>query len=165
MPPRTMSRWAIQLRVHGSPFPGSLARSGLTTAVPAQRPDVGIVHAQQADRRGNVRLWGIVGVQKEAAFAATRASGMIQTGTASRARQPHPSAGAHPASSAAPSAPRRAQVRDAGRQPRQQVEPGAARRRPGSPHQHRERGRRQARGRSAGNGRRSAPPRRARPTR
>ncbi|HEY7398838.1 MAG TPA: CoA-transferase, partial [Gaiellaceae bacterium] len=28
-------------------------------AVPAHRPDVGIVHAQQADRRGNVQLWGI----------------------------------------------------------------------------------------------------------
>ena len=33
-------------------------------AVPAHRPDVGIVHAQQADRDGNVQLWGITGVQK-----------------------------------------------------------------------------------------------------
>jgi glutaconate CoA-transferase subunit A len=41
-------------------------------AVPALRPDVTVVHAQQADRRGNVRLWGIVGVQKEAALAARR---------------------------------------------------------------------------------------------
>ena len=39
-------------------------------AVPALRPDVTILHAQQADRNGNVRLWGIVGVQKEAALAA-----------------------------------------------------------------------------------------------
>jgi glutaconate CoA-transferase subunit A len=39
------------------------------TAVPAHRPDVGIVHAQQADRRGNVQLWGIVGVQKEVVLA------------------------------------------------------------------------------------------------
>ena len=31
------------------------------TAVPAMRPDVGIVHAQRADRAGNVQLWGIVG--------------------------------------------------------------------------------------------------------
>ena len=38
-------------------------------AVPAHRPDVGIVHAQQADRLGNVQLWGIVGVQKEAVLA------------------------------------------------------------------------------------------------
>jgi glutaconate CoA-transferase subunit A len=41
-------------------------------AVPAHRPDVGIVHAQQADRHGNVQLWGIVGVQKEVVLASTR---------------------------------------------------------------------------------------------
>jgi glutaconate CoA-transferase subunit A len=38
-------------------------------AVPALRPDVGIVHAQQADRHGNVQLWGIPGVQKEVVLA------------------------------------------------------------------------------------------------
>ena len=42
------------------------------TAVPAHRPDVGIVHAQQADRGGNVQLWGIVGVQKEVILASAR---------------------------------------------------------------------------------------------
>ncbi|HZT44831.1 MAG TPA: CoA-transferase [Gaiellaceae bacterium] len=42
-------------------------------AVPALRPDVGIVHAQQADREGNVQLWGITGVQKEAVLASKRA--------------------------------------------------------------------------------------------
>ena len=41
-------------------------------AVPAVRPDVGIVHAQQADRKGNVQLWGISGVQKEAVLASAR---------------------------------------------------------------------------------------------
>ncbi|HLK45975.1 MAG TPA: CoA-transferase, partial [Acidimicrobiales bacterium] len=41
-------------------------------AVPAHRPDVAIVHAQRADRRGNVQLWGILGVQKEAVLAAAR---------------------------------------------------------------------------------------------
>src|SRR5712691_2468910 len=41
-------------------------------AIPAHRPDVGIVHAQQADRSGNVQLWGIVGVQKEVVLAAVR---------------------------------------------------------------------------------------------
>jgi glutaconate CoA-transferase, subunit A len=41
-------------------------------AVAAQRPDVGIVHAQQADRRGNVQLWGIPGVQKEIVLASAR---------------------------------------------------------------------------------------------
>jgi glutaconate CoA-transferase subunit A len=42
------------------------------TAVPAIRPDVGIVHAQRADREGNVQLWGIVGVQKEIVLASAR---------------------------------------------------------------------------------------------
>jgi glutaconate CoA-transferase, subunit A len=42
------------------------------TALPALRPDVGIVHAQRADRDGNVQLWGIVGVQKEIALASRR---------------------------------------------------------------------------------------------
>jgi len=41
-------------------------------AVPAHRPDVGIVHAQRADRRGNVQLWGILGVQKETVLASRR---------------------------------------------------------------------------------------------
>jgi glutaconate CoA-transferase subunit A len=36
-------------------------------------PDVTIIHAQQADRRGNVMLWGLTGVQKEAVLAASRA--------------------------------------------------------------------------------------------
>ena len=39
---------------------------------PALRPDVAIVHAQEADRDGNVQLWGIPGVQKEAVLAARR---------------------------------------------------------------------------------------------
>src|SRR5579862_6451187 len=38
-------------------------------AVAALRPDVAIVHAQEADRDGNVQLWGIPGVQKEAVLA------------------------------------------------------------------------------------------------
>ena len=42
-------------------------------AVPAIRPDVTVIHAQKADRKGNVLLWGLVGVQKEAALAARRA--------------------------------------------------------------------------------------------
>lgn len=39
-------------------------------AVPAINPDVAIVHAQQADPRGNVAMWGITGVQREAVLAA-----------------------------------------------------------------------------------------------
>jgi glutaconate CoA-transferase, subunit A len=42
------------------------------TAVPAMRADVAIIHAQRADRTGNVLLEGIVGVQKEAVLAAKR---------------------------------------------------------------------------------------------
>ena len=42
------------------------------TAVSALRPDVAVIHAQRADRRGNVQFWGITGVQKEAVLAATR---------------------------------------------------------------------------------------------
>jgi glutaconate CoA-transferase subunit A len=41
-------------------------------AVPALNPDVAIVHAQEADHQGNVQLWGIPGVQKEAVLAAER---------------------------------------------------------------------------------------------
>jgi len=41
-------------------------------AVRAIRPDVGIVHAQRADEAGNVQLWGITGVQKEAVLASRR---------------------------------------------------------------------------------------------
>ncbi|HUE94060.1 CoA transferase subunit A [Pseudomonas sp.] len=41
-------------------------------AVPSVRPDVTVIHAQKADRKGNVLLWGILGVQKEAALAAKR---------------------------------------------------------------------------------------------
>jgi len=41
-------------------------------AVPAHRPNVGIVHAQQGDRAGNVQLWGITGVQKETVLASAR---------------------------------------------------------------------------------------------
>jgi glutaconate CoA-transferase, subunit A len=42
------------------------------TAVAALRPDVAVIHAQRADRSGNVQFWGICGVQKEAVLAARR---------------------------------------------------------------------------------------------
>jgi glutaconate CoA-transferase, subunit A len=67
-------------------YPGSLAEvnphyrtvtcpfTGETlVAVPALRPDVTIIHAQKADREGNVLIEGIIGVQKEAVLAARRA--------------------------------------------------------------------------------------------
>jgi glutaconate CoA-transferase, subunit A len=49
------------------PFTGEVL-----TAVPALNPDVSVIHAQRADRHGNVQLWGITGVQKEAVLAARR---------------------------------------------------------------------------------------------
>lgn len=42
------------------------------TAVPAVNPDVAVIHAQRADRAGNVQLWGLLGVQKEAVLSARR---------------------------------------------------------------------------------------------
>jgi glutaconate CoA-transferase subunit A len=47
--------------------------SGQTVAVvPALKPDVAIVHVQRCDADGNAHIWGIIGEQKEAAFAAER---------------------------------------------------------------------------------------------
>ena len=46
--------------------------------VPAIRPDVSIIHAQKADRDGNVLVEGIVGVQKEAVLAARRAIATVE---------------------------------------------------------------------------------------
>jgi len=48
------------------------------TAIPAHRPDVTIIHAQKADRAGNVLIEGIVGVQKEAVLAAARAIATVE---------------------------------------------------------------------------------------
>lgn len=49
------------------PFSG-----GDVVVVPALKPDVAIVHVQRADKDGNAHIWGIIGEQKEAAFAAER---------------------------------------------------------------------------------------------
>jgi len=45
---------------------------GTVYAVPPLRPDVTIVHAQRADAQGDTQVWGLLGCQKEAAFAAAR---------------------------------------------------------------------------------------------
>ncbi|MGO4836437.1 CoA transferase subunit A, partial [Rhizobiaceae sp. 2RAB30] len=42
-------------------------------AVPSVRPDVTFIHAQKADKKGNVLVEGIIGIQKEAVLAAKRA--------------------------------------------------------------------------------------------
>jgi glutaconate CoA-transferase, subunit A len=59
--------WNADIRFVPCPFTGELL-----AAVPALRPDVGIIHAQRADRAGNVLIEGIVGVQKEVVLASTR---------------------------------------------------------------------------------------------
>ncbi len=43
---------------------------GSIAVVPPLNPDVAIIHAQRADVNGNTQLWGLLGAQKEAAFAA-----------------------------------------------------------------------------------------------
>ena len=57
-----------QIRSITCPFTGEVL-----AATPAVRPDVTVIHAQKADWKGNVLLWGILGVQKEAVLAAKRA--------------------------------------------------------------------------------------------
>ncbi|WP_433686387.1 CoA transferase subunit A [Micromonospora carbonacea] len=62
-----LPRHTATVRTVDCPFTGETL-----TALPALRPDVTVVHAQRADRAGNVQLWGITGVQKEAVLAARR---------------------------------------------------------------------------------------------
>ena len=57
-----------QIRTITCPFTGEVL-----AATPSVRPDVAVIHAQKADWKGNVLLWGILGVQKEAVLGAKRA--------------------------------------------------------------------------------------------
>ena len=45
---------------------------GPIAVVPPLKPDVAFVHAQRADAQGNTQLWGLLGTQKEVAFAADK---------------------------------------------------------------------------------------------
>src|SRR5271170_2423312 len=54
-----LPRFNERIRAIRCPFTGEEL-----AAVPAVNPDVTIIHAQKADRKGNVLLWGIIGVQK-----------------------------------------------------------------------------------------------------
>jgi glutaconate CoA-transferase subunit A len=63
-----LSRRSSTIATVACPFTGEEV-----TAVPAINPDVTVIHAQQADRAGNVMLWGIIGIQQEAVLAAARA--------------------------------------------------------------------------------------------
>lgn len=63
-----LARHNPNVRSVACPFTGEAL-----AAVPALRPDVGVIHAQRADRAGNVLLEGIVGVQKQVVLASTHA--------------------------------------------------------------------------------------------
>jgi glutaconate CoA-transferase subunit A len=60
-----LERFNSNYRTVTDPFSG-----GQVSVVPALKPDVAIVHVQRADAEGNAQIWGIIGEQKEAAFAA-----------------------------------------------------------------------------------------------
>jgi glutaconate CoA-transferase subunit A len=60
--------WANpQIRIVTDPYAGQPV-----VVVPALKPDVAFVHVQRCDADGNAHIWGIIGEQKEAAFAAAR---------------------------------------------------------------------------------------------
>lgn len=56
-----------RIRFVQSPYDGETV-----AVVPPLHPDIAIIHAQRADAEGNTQLWGLMGVQKECAFAARR---------------------------------------------------------------------------------------------
>ena len=62
-----MPRVNEQIKMLQSPY-----GDDVVAVVPPLHPDVAILHAQRADRQGNTQLWGLLGVQKEVAFAARR---------------------------------------------------------------------------------------------
>ncbi|KSZ60162.1 3-oxoadipate:succinyl-CoA transferase [Rhodococcus pyridinivorans KG-16] len=61
------------IRLVEDPFGG-----GSVYVVPPLNPDVTIIHAQRADRSGNVQIWGIAGVQQEAVYAAKKAIVVVE---------------------------------------------------------------------------------------
>lgn len=60
-----MPRVNAQIKMVNSPY-----GDDVVAVVPPLNPDVAIIHAQRADRQGNTHVWGLLGVQKEVAFAA-----------------------------------------------------------------------------------------------
>src|SRR6266478_2838509 len=60
-----MPRVNEQIKMVRSPY-----GDDVVAVVPPLHPDVAIIHAQRADRQSNTHLWGLLGVQKEVAFAA-----------------------------------------------------------------------------------------------
>lgn len=66
-------QFAENVRLIDCPFTGQKL-----AAVRAINPDVSIVHAQRADREGNVQIWGIIGIQKEAILSAKVAIATVE---------------------------------------------------------------------------------------
>ncbi len=62
-----------EIRLVASPYPNADGEAESIYVVPPINPDVTIVHAQRADRWGNVQMWGLTGLQAEAVFAAENA--------------------------------------------------------------------------------------------
>ena len=53
-------------------FVASPYGDGEIAVVPPINPDVAFIHAQRADAQGNTQIWGLLGMQKEAAFASKK---------------------------------------------------------------------------------------------
>jgi glutaconate CoA-transferase subunit A len=51
---------------------------GRVAVVPPLNPDVAILHAQRADAQGNMQLWGLLGAQKEVAFASKSVIAVVE---------------------------------------------------------------------------------------
>ena len=62
-----MPRVNEQIKMVQSPY-----GDDVVAVVPPLNPDVAILHAQRADRQGNTHLWGLLGAQKEVAFASRK---------------------------------------------------------------------------------------------
>lgn len=66
------------LRKVTSPYPGPDGEPEQIYVVPPVNPDVTIIHAQRADRRGNTQMWGLTGIQAEAVYAARKAVVVVE---------------------------------------------------------------------------------------
>ncbi|MDH7477623.1 MAG: CoA-transferase [Candidatus Bathyarchaeota archaeon] len=62
-----LPKYNLQIKTLKCPYTGQEV-----CVVPPLNPDVAIIHAQRADKNGNVQVWGILGDHKEAAFAAKK---------------------------------------------------------------------------------------------
>lgn len=61
-----------------SPYPAADGGHEQIYVVPPVNPDVTIIHAQRADRRGNTQIWGLTGIQAEAVYAAGKAVVVVE---------------------------------------------------------------------------------------